>query len=146
MRSIISFGFVLFCLVSSQISFAQYYGGGGYGGGMGRQRMGGDIPQAEQKFSPPDPEKVAEEETKWMKKYLKITEEQLPMIEDMNLKYASMRSDLFALLGDKPDQDKMNMISPKLSKLHEAKEKELQAFLKPEQWEKYVKETKKGRK
>jgi hypothetical protein len=132
---------------------AQYggYGGGGYGGGGygGYGRRGGmsqNIPQSEPKFSPPDPEKVADEETKWMKKNLKITDEQLPHIEDLNLKYASMRSDLYALLGDKPDNEKYAMIAPRIKKLYEDKDKELQAMIKPEQWEMYQKELLKKKK
>jgi hypothetical protein len=134
-------------LISYSVS-AQYGYGGGYGGygGYGRGGLSQNIPQPEQKFSPPDPEKVADEETKWMKKYLKITDEQLPYIEDLNLKYASIRSDYYALLGDKPDNEKMAMISPKISKSYEDKEKELKAMITPEQWELYQKELLKKKK
>lgn len=145
---------ITYCGLFSNSLFAQYgggYGGGGYGGGGygGYGRGGGlsqNIPQQEQKFSPPDPEKVADEETKWMVKNLKVTDDQLPHIEDLNLKYASMRSDLYALLGEKPDQSKMAMIAPKITKLYEDKEKELKAMITPEQWERYQKELAKKKK
>jgi hypothetical protein len=139
------FTILLFTLVifSTNAQFGGYGGYGGYGRGG---NLSQNIPQPEQKFSPPDPEKVADEETKWMKKNLKITEEQLPHIEDLNLKYASMRSDLYAMLGEKPDQEKMAMISPKLSKLHEDKDKELKAMITPEQWEMYQKIINKNKK
>ncbi len=151
MNSIL-FKAILICSLSflNSTLFAQFgNNGGGFGrgyGGYGRSQMGSNIPQPEQKFSPPDPEKVAEEETKWMQKILKVTEEQLPHIEDLNLKYASLRSDLYALLGEKPDNEKMAMISPRIMKLYEDKEKELKAMIMPEQWDRYQKELQKKKK
>lgn len=151
MKKLLTFGIALFGFTTISISLSAQYGGyGGYGGGYGgygRNRgLSQNIPQQEQKFSPPDPEKVADEETKWMKKNLKITDEQLPHIEDLNLKYASIRSDYYAMLGEKPDNEKMAMISPKISKSYEDKEKELKTLITPEQWDMYQKELLKKKK
>jgi DNA-directed RNA polymerase subunit F len=142
--------FVLFVslsfFVNIQISKAQYgggYGGGGYGGGYGR---GSGIPQAGSSTPPKpaelDPEKMATEDTKWMTKKLKLTEEQIPKIDNANINYAFKRIDF---------QEEIKKLTPPFSEevrlkyrakvltIREEHDKEIKAILTEEQYQIYLK-------
>ena len=74
---------------------AQYggYGGGygGYGGGYGRNSAMNQMPQTPRK--PLTSDQIAEEQTKWMTKKLKLNEDQAISIEMANLDHALRLSD-----------------------------------------------------
>lgn len=140
---------IVVCLFLT-ISFntkAQYgggYGGGGYGGagGYGRSRLpdaGSNFPQKKEEF---DPEKMANEDTKWMTKKLKLTEEQIPKIENINIDYAFKKMDFMdeikKILPPYSEEIKLKM-REKYTAIKEAKNKEMKAVLTEEQYEIYLK-------
>jgi hypothetical protein len=142
--------FILFTTLSifltNQKSQAQYgggYGGGGYGGGgYGR---GSGIPQVANTPPKPaelDPEKMANDDTKWMTKKLKLTEEQIPKIENANINYAFIRIDF---------QNELKKIVPpfteeirlkyraKAQAIRDERDKEMKTLLTDEQYQIYLK-------
>lgn len=145
-----AFGIFITSVIFSFNTTAQY-GGGGYGrpGGFGN-RSG--VPQAGQGMESRrpdnslDPEKISTEETRWMTKKLKLTEEQLPKIEDVNIKYAFKRFDIFEEIKTAtgngtiaPTEDFRIKIKEKMLKMKADKDKELKDILTPEQFELYQK-------
>jgi hypothetical protein len=143
--------FILFQMLSiflfTQESQAQYggggYGGGGYGGGgYGR---GSGIPQVANTPPKPaelDPEKMANEDTKWMTKKLKLTEEQIPKIEDANINYAFKRIDfqneIKKLLPPFTEEVRLKYRA-KAQALRDERDKEVKALLTDEQYQIYLK-------
>jgi hypothetical protein len=146
--------FILFTILSIfltiQESQAQYgggYGGGGYGngyggGGFGRSGIpnpGSSLPRKQEEL---DPEKMASEETRWMTKKLKLTEEQIPKIENANINYAFKRIDF---------QEEVKKILPPFSQevrekykakaqaMRDDRDKEIKAILTDEQYQIYLK-------
>lgn len=119
------------------------YGGGGYGGGYGR---GGGIPQAGPSTPPKpaelDPEKMANEDTKWMTKKLKLTEEQTPKIEDANINYAFKRIDfqneVKKLLPPFTEEVRLKYRA-KAQAMRDERDKEVKAILTEEQYQIYLK-------
>lgn len=127
-----------------QNSQAQFGGGGfgGRGGGFGR---GNGIPQVAD--SPPkpvelDPEKMANEDTKWMTKKLKLTEEQIPKIEDANINYAFKRIDfqneIKKLLPPFTEEIRLKYRA-KAQAMRDERDKEVKAILTDEQYQIYLK-------
>jgi DNA-directed RNA polymerase subunit H (RpoH/RPB5) len=140
-------------IVFSFNTMAQYGGGygGGYGGAGGFGNRSG-IPQAGQGMETRrpdnslDPEKISTEETRWMTKKLKLTEEQLPKVEDVNIKYAFKRFDIFEEIKKitangtvAPSEDFRIKIKEKMLKMKADKDKDLKDILTPEQFELYQK-------
>ena len=148
--------FILFATLSHMLSIqksqAQY--GGGYGGGYGNgggyggggYGRGSGIPQAGSSTPPKpaelDPEKMANEDTKWMTKKLKLTEEQIPKIEDANINYAFKRIEF---------QDEIKKLLPPFSEeirlkyrtkaqaMKDERDREVKALLTDEQYQIYLK-------
>jgi hypothetical protein len=134
---------VLFVFLSFRESQAQF-GGGGFGGGGFRR--GGGIPQAgpstPAKPAELDPEKMANEDTRWMTKKLKLTEEQIPKIEDANINYAFKRIDF---------QEEIKKLQPpfteevrlkyraKAQAMRDERDKEIKVLLTEEQYQIYLK-------
>jgi hypothetical protein len=125
-----------------QNSQAQFGGGYGGGGGFGR---GNGIPQVAD--SPPkpvelDPEKMANEDTKWMTKKLKLTEEQIPKIEDANINYAFKRIDfqneIKKLLPPFTEEIRLKYRA-KAQAMRDERDKEVKAILTDEQYQIYLK-------
>ncbi len=127
-----------------QNSQAQFGGGGfgGRGGGFGR---GNGIPQVAD--SPPkpvelDPEKMANEDTKWMTKKLKLTEEQIPKIEDANINYAFKRIDfqneIKKLLPPFTEEIRLKYRA-KAQAMRDERDNEVKALLTDEQYQIYLK-------
>jgi hypothetical protein len=124
------------------------YGGGGYGGGYGGggYGRGSGIPQAGSNTPPKpaelDPEKMANDDTKWMTKKLKLTEEQIPKIENANINYAFIRIDF---------QNEIKKIVPpfteeirlkyraKAQVIRDERDKEMKTLLTEEQYQIYLK-------
>lgn len=77
------------------------------------------------------PEQRAEKITSWMKDNLKLTAEQVPQVEEINLKYARMNEELKRMSG--PKKDKMK----KVKSNETAKDEELKKLLTPEQYQSY---------
>ncbi len=124
--------------------FGGGYGGGGYGGGgYGR---GSGIPQAGSGTPPKpaelDPEKMANEDTKWMTKKLKLTEEQIPKIENSNINYAFKRIDfqeeIKKLLPPFTEEIRLKYRAKALA-LREEHDKEIKAIVTEEQYQIYLK-------
>ena len=148
-----TFGIFITSVIFSFNTMAQYGGGygGGYGGAGGFGNRSG-IPQAGQGMETRrpdnslDPEKISTEETRWMTKKLKLTEEQLPKVEDVNIKYAFKRFDIFEEIKKitangtvAPSEDFRIKIKEKMLKMKADKDKELKDILTPEQFELYQK-------
>jgi hypothetical protein len=147
--------FILFItlsiLLNIQESHAQYgggYGGGGYGGGGyggGGYGRGSGIPQVANTPPKPaelDPEKMANEDTKWMTKKLKLTEDQIPKIEDANINYAFKRIDfqneIKKLLPPFTEEVRLKYRA-KAQALRDERDKEVKAILTDEQYQIYLK-------
>ncbi|MDH4460255.1 MAG: hypothetical protein QE277_02445 [Flectobacillus sp.] len=148
-----TFGIFITSVIFSFNTIAQYGGGygGGYGGAGGFGNRSG-IPQAGQGMETRrpdnslDPEKISTEETRWMTKKLKLTEEQLPKVEDVNIKYAFKRFDIFEEIKKitangtvAPTEDFRIKIKEKMLKMKADKDKDLKDILTPEQFELYQK-------
>ncbi|MFY7890261.1 MAG: hypothetical protein ACOVOW_15205 [Spirosomataceae bacterium] len=148
-----TFGIFITSVIFSFNTMAQYGGGygGGYGGAGGFGNRSG-IPQAGQGMETRrpdnslDPEKISTEETRWMTKKLKLTEEQLPKVEDVNIKYAFKRFDIFEEIKKitangtvAPTEDFRIKIKEKMLKMKADKDKDLKDILTPEQFELYQK-------
>ena len=139
--------FLLSIFLINHVSKAQYgggYGGGGFGGGgYGR---GSGIPQAGSSTPPKpaelDPEKMANEDTKWMTKKLKLTEEQIPKIEDANINYAFKRIDfqneIKTILPPFTEEIRLKYRA-KAQALRDERDKEVKALLTEEQYQIYLK-------
>ena len=150
----LTYVFVIICLflAISQEGNAQYgggYGGGGYGGGgyggaggYGRNRMSDPSANFPKKKEEMDPEKMATEDTKWMTKKLKLTEEQIPKVENININYAFKKMDLFdeakKLLPPYTEEVRAKM-RDKFTAMKTGKDKELKEVLTPDQYEIYLK-------
>lgn len=148
--------FIFFTILSFfltiQQSQAQYgggYGGGGYGGGGyggGGYGRGSGIPQAGSNMpSKPaelDPEKMANDDTKWMTKKLKLTEDQIPKIEDANINYAFKRIDFQTevkkLLPPFTEEVRLKYRA-KAQAMRDERDKEIKAILTEEQYQIYLK-------
>jgi hypothetical protein len=153
---IIKASFLLLCCLTLTVSitFAQYggygggYGGGGYGrggyggGGYGGSQFGGqDFGNGKPK-PPPDPDEVAQEETKVMVKKLKLNEEQEILISSLNEDYAYQRKDLFELIkkdfgNTRPTPEQIDKAKEKIEALEARKDKELEKLLTAEQFKTY---------
>ncbi len=130
-------------------SFAQFggygngYGRGGMGGGgFGGSQMGGPSFDTSKPKPPLDPDEVAKEETKFMVKKLKLTDEQEIVISSLNEDYAYQRKDLyeqikrdFGLVPPTPAQ--IDTAKEKMLALEARKDKELEKILTPEQFKIY---------
>ncbi len=145
------FAIICIFLAISHKGNAQYgggYGGGGYGGGYGgaggygRNRMSDPSVNFPQKKEEMDPEKMAMEDTRWMTKKLKLTEEQIPKVENININYAFKKMDLFdeakKLLPPYTEEVRAKM-RDKFTAMKVGKDKELKEVFTPEQYEIYLK-------
>ena len=120
-------------------------GAGGFGNRSGIPQAGQGM-ETRRPDNSLDPEKISTEETRWMTKKLKLTEEQLPKIEDVNIKYAFKRFDIFEEIKKitangtvAPTEDFRIKIKEKMLKMKADKDKELKDILTPEQFELYQK-------
>jgi PBP1b-binding outer membrane lipoprotein LpoB len=83
---------------------------------------------------PPSAEERAKRDNEWMKTSLSLTDEQVPKVEAINLKYANKMSELFQQGGGNFEE-----IRPKMTELQGQKRTELQAVLTTEQLKLYDK-------
>jgi hypothetical protein len=145
MKSMAKLMSILAFLVVSNAAMAQF-GGGGFGGGRGG--LGGGIPQTPPPAKkPPTPDEMADEETKWMNKKLKLNEDQLLSVETLNLDYALRMSDyrdafMAAHANTRPTPQEIQKARETMDKWQTEKETKLKAILTPEQWEIYEKKKK----
>lgn len=141
------FFFCLSLFMTTHKSQAQYgggYGAGGYGYGRGYGRSaipdaGANAPRKEESF---DPEKMAEEETRWMLKKLKLTEEQIPKIETANINYAFKRMDFHEEVKkiQPPFTEEMRVkVREKAIAIRDERDKAIKAILTDEQYQIYLK-------
>jgi hypothetical protein len=147
MKSKHFFSFLLFLGLSFfftiQKSQAQY-GQQGYGGGFGGRGYGGgnNIPSAPTKPKEFDPEVYSTEQTRWMTKKLKLTEEQIPKVDNVNINYSFKRMD-FEQDAKKilpPYTEEMRMkFKEKAIAIKDERDKGMKAILTEEQYAIYLK-------
>lgn len=145
---LLSFGFIAALFVSFQ-TMAQFggYGGGygGYGGGRGYRSSLNQFPSTPKK--PLTPDQIAEEQTKWLDKRVKLTEDQSISIETLNLDYALKLSDYQEAFmkihtNSRPTPQEIQQIRETVDKWQTEKEEKYKGILTPEQWEIYQKKKK----
>ncbi len=131
-------------LFVSAKSMAQYgYGYGGYGRGYGS-----GLPQTPN--PPPKPltsDKIAEDQTKWMKKKLKLNEDQTISVETVNLDYCLRMSDyqdafMKTHANTRPTQQELQDIRKLVDSWWTEREAKYQKILTPEQWALYLEKKK----
>ena len=145
----VSFLLIACFVLTISTGYAQYggygggYGGGGYGrgGGYGNQFGGPDF--SSKPKPPPDPDEVAQEETKIMVKKLKLTDEQEIVISSLNEDYAYQRKDLYELIkkdfgNTRPTTEQIDNAKEKMAALDARKDKELEKILTSEQLKIYL--------
>lgn len=144
----LAFGLICALFVSFQ-TMAQYggYGGGygGYGGGRGYGSSMNQLPSTPKK--PLTPDQIAEEQTKWLDKKVKLTEDQSISIETLNLDYALKLSDYQEAFmkihaNSRPTPQEIQQIRETVDKWEAEKEEKYKGILTPEQWEIYQKKKK----
>ena len=140
-------GLICFFFLSVLYTQAQYYPG--YGGGYGRGGYGGGLSRYGSEFDNPkpkgplDPDELAKEETKWMVKKLKLTDEQEILVSSLNEDYAYQRKDLFDRIKkefgtERPTPQQISDAKEKMAALEEKQNKELEKILTPEQFKIYT--------
>lgn len=138
--------FICFFCLSVLYSQAQYYPGygrgygSGYGGGLNRYGSDFDNPKPK---GPLDPDELAKEETKWMVKKLKLTDEQEILVSSLNEDYAYQRKDMYERIkkdfgNSRPTPQQINDAKAKMAELEEKQNKELEKILTPEQFKIYI--------
>ncbi|WP_337040426.1 hypothetical protein [Emticicia sp. 17c] len=139
------FSLICFFFLTALYTHAQYYPGQygrGYGGGMSRYGgYGSDFDTHKPKVL--DPDEIAKEETKWMVKKLKLTDEQEVLISSLNEDYAYQRRDMYELIkkdfgSSRPTPQQINDAKDKMAALEEKQNKELEKILTPEQYKTYL--------
>jgi hypothetical protein len=147
-QKILKFGLSLICFffLSVLYTHAQYYPGygrgygSGYGGGLNRYGSDFDNPKPK---GPLDPDELAKEETKWMVKKLKLTDEQEILVSSLNEDYAYQRKDLYDRIKkdfgtERPTPQQITDAKAKMAALEEKQNKELEKILTPEQFKQYL--------
>jgi|GEM_PF-1568666 len=137
-------------ILMSFTTMAQFGGGGGggrggFGGGGGGFGGGQQMPPTPKK--PPTADEMADEETKWMNKKLKLTEDQLLSVETLNLDYALRIGDYrdaFMLMHatTRPTPQEIQQVRETMDKWQTEKETKLKTILMPAQWDIYEKKKK----
>ncbi|MBA4852467.1 hypothetical protein [Emticicia sp. BO119] len=136
---------ICFLCLSVLYAQAQYYPGygRGYGGGLGGglNRYGSEFDNPKPK-GPLDPDELAKEETRWMVKKLKLTDEQEILVSSLNEDYAYQRKDLYDRIkkdfgAERPTPQQINDAKAKMAALEEKQNKELEKIFTPEQFKIY---------
>lgn len=135
--------FFILSVLYTQAQYSPGYGrgyGGGYGGGL--SRYGNEFDNAKPK-APLDPDELAKEETKWMVKKLKLTDEQEILVASLNEDYAYQRKDLYERIkkdfGEtRPTPQQITDAKAKMAALEERQNKELEKIFTPEQYKLYL--------
>lgn len=114
------------------------------GGGLGRGGMPPNMEGGRNAPEPPDPEKMVDQEVKWMKKKLKLSPEQTDHVTDISTKYAFAQLDLRQKnmnkgSGSRPSEKEMKLLKERIDALMAEKDKEMSLVLAPKQFEKYLK-------
>ncbi|MEZ4904190.1 MAG: hypothetical protein R2822_21780 [Spirosomataceae bacterium] len=136
------------CLLMGFPTMAQYGYGGGYGyGGYGRG-MRSQIPQTPNTpKKPPTSDEIAEDQTKWLNKKVKLNEDQAISVEMLFLDYALKLTDFQELYmkshaNTRPTPQEIQQIKTMMDEWNTEKEGKLKAILTPEQWGIYEKKKK----
>ena len=148
-RKTMKFALSLICLFLLSVLYTQAQYSPGYGGGYGRGGYGGGLNRYGSEFDnakpkgPLDPDELAKEETKWMVKKLKLTDEQEILVSSLNEDYAYQRKDLYDRIkkdfGDsRPTPQQITDAKAKIAALDEKQNKELEKILTPEQYKTYI--------
>lgn len=137
-----SLSFFSLFLLSIVFVHAQYYPGYSRGMGGGLNRYGSEFDNPKPK-APLDPDEVAKEETKWMVKKLKLSEEQEVLVASLNEDYAYQRKDMYERFKKdfgmtKPTPQQIIDAKAKMAALDERQNKELEKILTPEQYKVYI--------
>ncbi len=136
--------FVSFQTMAQYGGYGGGYGGGGYGRGYGAGSYN-QMPSTPRK--PKTPDEIAEDQTKWMTKKLKLTDDQALSIETLNLDHALRLSDyqeafMKTHANIRPSPQEIQQIRTTVDKWQAEKETKFQGILTPEQWEIYQKKKK----
>ena len=103
---------------------------------------GGDFPSLQfAEMKPETPDEIAKRETKWMKRKLKLTNEQLALIEEINFDNALKKQEFFDKLvkkGNRPTREEMALTQKTLDLLAEEKDSKLSKVLTEKQWSTYL--------
>lgn len=103
---------------------------------------GGGPPAGEQRRAEPrDPEKVVDEEVRWMKKKLKLNRDQTATVTNISAKYAYAQDDLRrgAMRGTRPSREEMEKVRERMKQLGLEKDVEMRKILNDTQYKKYLK-------
>lgn len=103
---------------------------------------GGGPPSGEQRRPEPrDPEKVVDEEMRWMKKKLKLSKDQTATVTNISAKYAYARDDLRRNFqgGGRPSREEMEKTRERMKQLGLEKDVEMRKALNDAQYKKYLK-------
>gem|GEM_PF-1088360 len=103
---------------------------------------GGGPPSGEQRRPEPrDPEKVMEEEVHWMKKKLKLNNDQTATVTRISAKYAYAQDDLMrnAMGAGRPSREEMERTRDRMKQLGLEKDVEMRKVLNDSQYKKYLK-------
>jgi len=144
-RTLFLIGFSV--LLISFSSMAQFGGFGGGGGGFGRGGRS-QIPQTPNTpKKPPTSDEIAEDQTKWLNKKVKLNEDQAISAEMLFLDYALKMTDFQELYmkthaNTRPTPQEIQQIKKTMDEWNTEKEGKLQAILTPDQWDIYQKKKK----
>jgi len=131
----------LFVSVQSMAQYGYGYGGYGRGYGSGLAQTPNPAPK------PLTSDKMADEQTKWMKKKLKLDEEQAISVETVNLDYCLRLIDYQEAFTKshaniRPTQQELQDIRKLVDTWWTEREAKYQKILTPEQWELYLQKKK----
>lgn len=103
------------------------------------------MPQTPKK--PPTPDQIADDQTKWMVKKLKLNEDQAISVEMLNADYAFKLNDyqeafMKSHANTRPTPQEIEEIRTTVSKWQAEKEAKYQTIMTPEQWDLYQKKKK----
>lgn len=134
----------LILLLTLSLSHAGY---GQYGGGMGRQGMGGSqYGQQQMPSTPPSafsnmPSVLADRETKWLRDSLSLTKDQTKAVKKLNNEFAKQQQsaikDIVGTGTGRPSPEAMEQVRETMLMINEEKEDNLRPILTPEQWTLY---------
>jgi|GEM_PF-1257161 len=103
---------------------------------------GGNFPPPESAgMKPETPDEIAKRETKWMKRKLKLTKEQLATIEDINFDTALKKQEFINNMmksGSRPTREQIMLSQKNLDLMAEEKDKKLSKILTEQQWSTYL--------
>ncbi|WP_149244256.1 hypothetical protein [Dyadobacter sp. 32] len=93
------------------------------------------------RVKPETPDEIAKRETKWMKRKLKLSKEQLAPVEDINYDTAAKKQEFIDNIlnnGSRPKREQMTRSRQAMDLLAEEKDSRLSKVLTEKQWSTYL--------